>query len=104
MIESLKLFASCVASMRKAEKVYQDDPTPFNRRVMEDLQSKVDGWLVWINKQDDEELVGNLPPFIPHKNTEWERSGLKNDILQILRKNHSQEEIDNFLEKLYKSI
>lgn len=100
MIKSLKLFASTVASMRKAEKVYQDDPTPFNRSIMTDLQNKVDGWLVWINKQDDKELARNLPPFIPQQNMEGARRGLNNDMLQRLRKVHSQEEIDNFLKSL----
>lgn len=100
MIRSFKLFASCVASMRKAEKVYQDNPTPFNRGIMLDLQNKVDTWIEWINKQHDGELARNLPPFIPQNNMEGSRGKLDNNIIQQLRKTHSQEEIDNFLKQL----
>ena len=64
MIKSLKLYNSCVASMRKAEKVFEDNPTPFNKRKMMNLQEKVDAWVQWINKQEDAELAKSIPPFV----------------------------------------
>ena len=53
MIRSLKLFADCVESLRTAEKKYEEEPTPFNKAIVESLQKKVDGWIVWVRQQKD---------------------------------------------------
>lgn len=64
MIKSLELFSSCVAACRLAEKVFEDNPTPFNKKKMLNLQEKVDAWVQWINKQEDAELAKSIPLFI----------------------------------------
>ena len=64
MIRSLKLFADCVESLRTAEKKYEEEPTPFNKAIVEYLQKKVDGWIVWVRQQKDSNLAKNVPPFI----------------------------------------
>jgi hypothetical protein len=96
MIKSLKLFASCVASLRTAEKAYESDPTAFNKRIVTDLQNKVDGWLLWVQNQPDSGLVKDVPPFIGRARQQF-RPGVENkDIMQRLMETHTPEEIEKF--------
>lgn len=55
MIKSIELFNSCVAAYRMAEKAFEENPTPFNKEIMLDLQKIVDVWLEWIEKRENAE-------------------------------------------------
>lgn len=100
MIRNLKLFAACVDSMRRAEREYQVIPTPANKKIVEDLQDKVDGWVKWIHDQEDAELTKGLPPFI-RKNVSSGHEGITNyNLMQQLRSNHTPEEIERFFKSL----
>lgn len=93
MIRSLKMFAACVSSLREAEKAYEKEDTAFNKRIVTDLQNKVDGWLAWINNQQDEGLARDVPPFIGRTRQQPRQGGVNSDIMQHLMENHTPEEI-----------
>jgi len=100
MIRSFKMFAQCVESMRTAENTYDKDSTAANKRIMTDLQNKVDGWLVWINSQEDAGLVRDVPPFIGKlSKAPRYQGGIAKDVYDRLVANHTPEEIERF-EKL----
>lgn len=100
MIRSLKLFAGCVESMRKAEKVYEKSKSPRDLSIVKDLQNKVDGWIAWINKQEDGSLKRNVPPFIGGTHSSGYPGGVSNDVIQKLKESHTPEEIERFLQSL----
>lgn len=100
MIKSLKLFAACVESLRTAEKTYEDDPTDFNKRNVVDLRNKVDGWVKWVHDHDDAELGKKVPPFIGKLPSSRYKAALANDMIALLKKNHSDEEIERFSKML----
>ena len=83
--------------MRTAEKEYLSNSTPFNKRVMEDLQNKVDGWIKWVHEQQDEQLVRNVPSFIGRSYADGSRSVPNNDVAKRLMENHTPEEIEKFI-------
>lgn len=95
MIRSLKLFAACVESMRMAEKDYFANKTASSKRIMLDLQNKVDGWIKWIHSQEDAQLVKNVPPFIQTSSIGI-RNAPSNDAMKRLMENHTLEEIERF--------
>ena len=95
MIRSLKMFAACVSSLREAEKAYEKDGTAFNKRIVTDLQNKVDGWLSWVNGQSDAGLARDVPPFIG-KTRQQSYQSVSSDIMEHLKKNHSPEEIEKY--------
>lgn len=96
MIRSFKMFAQCVESMRTAEKAYDKDQTAANKRIMTDLQNKVDGWLVWINNQQDEGLARDVPPFIGRTRQQPRQGGINSDIMKHLMETHTPEEIEKY--------
>ncbi len=98
MIRSLKLFAACVDSMRMAEKEFQVHPTPTNKKIMEDLQSKVDAWVTWIHNQEDAELAKSVPPFINKPRSSYKSPN--HNITQQLLTNHTPEEIECFFQSM----
>lgn len=101
MIRNFKLFSDCVTSLRTAEKAYDNNPSPRNKAIMTDLQSKVDDWLDWIKKQQDAELIKNNPPFIrqPQQSSSGRRE-LDQRMKQRLLKTHSPEEVERFLQSM----
>ena len=99
MIRSFKLFASCVESMRKAEREYQVKPDPAAKSIMVDLQKKVDEWLEWIKAQEDAELTKVVPPFV-HKPQSSSNKMFNQKINQQLLANHTLEEIERFFNSM----
>ena len=99
MIKSLKLFASCVESMRKAEREYLLKPDPAAKSIMVDLQKKVDEWLDWIKAQEDTELAKGVPPFV-HKPQSSSNNMFNQKINQQLLANHTPEEIERFFNSM----
>ncbi len=100
MIRSLKLFGACVESMRKAEKEYLTRPTPANKKIMVDLQNKVDAWVTWIHNQEETELGKSLPPFINKPQNPRRKGSINHNIMQQLSTNHTPDEIERFLQNL----
>lgn len=96
MIKSLKMFADCVESLRTAEKKYEEEPTPFNKNIVESLQEKVDGWIVWVRRQEDSSLAKDVPPFIGKIRQQQPQSGISQDMYNRLVANHTPEEIEKY--------
>lgn len=100
MIRNLKLFASCVESMRKAEREYQVRPTPANKKIMEDLRNKVDGWVKWIKDQEEAELSNTVPPFVARSHSSGHKGVINHNLMQQLAANHTPEEIERFFKSI----
>ena len=100
MNRAFKLFAACVESMRTAEKEYEMNPTAFNKNVAMSLQNKVDGWLAWINEQQDVETTRDLPAFIANPRRHGYQGVIAGDIMEQLKKTHTPEEIEQFTKML----
>ena len=100
MIKNLKLFAACVESLRKAEKEYEKNDTPFNLNILRLMQNKVDGWLRWIQRQQDEELAKNVPPFINRRPSSKFNDILSENIVEQLMESHTEEEVEEFTRSL----
>ena len=96
MIKSLKMFSACVESLRTAEKAYEEDQTAAKKRIVTDLQNKVDGWIKWVHDQEDKELAKKVPPFIGKKPSSGYQSGLSDDVLKRLMETHTPEEIEKY--------
>lgn len=100
MIKSLKMFAACVESLRTAEKAYEEDPTPFNKNILTDLQNKVDGWIKWVHAQEDGDLTKKVPPFIGKTLSSGYQGGISDDVYDRLMKTHTPEEVEKFTRML----
>lgn len=96
MIRSLKLFADCVESLRTAEKAYEEDPTAARRRIVTDLQNKVDAWIKWVRSQQDSELARKVPPFIGKTPLSGYKGVMNDDVMKHLIETHTPEEIERF--------
>ena len=97
MDRNFKLFLGCVESLRIAEKEYQKNSTPFNQNIVEGLQNKVDGWIVWFHEKEQGNTKAAFPPFIGGKTPYFsDMGGLSNDIKRQLLANHTPEEIEKY--------
>lgn len=96
MDKNFRLFADCVQSLRAAEREWESNPTPFNNRIVRDLQGKVDAWLRWVSEQKSIS-PSDLPPFIRARKGEKKVGTVSNDVLQQLYENHSAEEVEEFM-------
>lgn len=89
------MFAACVASLRAAEKTYEENNTAFNKRIVIDLQNKVDAWVAWIENVKDEGLAKDVPPFVSRRPYGY-KGVVNNDIMKHLMANHTPEEIERY--------
>ena len=100
MIKSLKLFAACVESLRKAEKEYEKNDTPFNLNILKLMQNKVDGWLKWIQTREDEDLAKRVPPFINRKPSKKFDDVISETAVEQLMESHSVEDVEEFIRSI----
>lgn len=96
----MKLFAACVQSLRTAEKEAELNNSDFYRNIVRSLQFKVDRWLEWIH--DKERGVGTtaLPPFVYMSKSTNKDVMLREEVMQQLKENHSDEEMAQFMATL----
>ena len=96
----MKLFAACVQSLRTAEKEAELNNSDFYRNIVRSLQFKVDRWLEWIH--DKERGVGTtaLPPFVYMSKPTNKGVMLREEVMQQLKENHSDEEMAQFMATL----
>ena len=96
----MKLFAACVQSLRTAEKEAELNNSDFYRNIVRSLQFKVDRWLEWIHDKERGVAATALPPFVYMSKSTNKGVMLREEVMQQLKENHSDEEMAQFMATL----